>query len=239
MDSVGKRIAAARKARGYSQKDLADRVGVTRGAVGQWEVGTTNVKYENLEKLSSVLNVPVSYFTDPPPQNTDQMPTDLNLPLERPLPQIVARDVALVGTQDLPILGVAAGADVDIDQLGDDPFEINGEIMGRVRRPPSLANVPKAFAIQIIGSSMVPRRKQGELVVCTPNRVPAVGDEVVVELRNQAGEGPRPCIYKEFVGKSAGVLILRQLNPERIINLPADRVERMYKVLSTAELLGM
>lgn len=31
-------IAAARKTRGFSQSDLAEAVGVTRGAVAQWEM---------------------------------------------------------------------------------------------------------------------------------------------------------------------------------------------------------
>jgi transcriptional regulator with XRE-family HTH domain len=52
LPTVGARIAAARQAAGLSQSDLAREVGVTRGAAGQWEAGTTQPSSANLGKIA-------------------------------------------------------------------------------------------------------------------------------------------------------------------------------------------
>lgn len=48
-----------RRVKGYSQKDLADLLGVTQGAVNQWEQGKTRPKAGRLLKLSEVLGCSV------------------------------------------------------------------------------------------------------------------------------------------------------------------------------------
>lgn len=55
---LGERIRYLRKdILGYGrQQDFADRLGVTRGAVGNWEIGT-GVKPTTLELISEVFNV--------------------------------------------------------------------------------------------------------------------------------------------------------------------------------------
>jgi transcriptional regulator with XRE-family HTH domain len=39
LEEIGARIAAARRARGWTQGELATQVGVSRSAVAQWETG--------------------------------------------------------------------------------------------------------------------------------------------------------------------------------------------------------
>lgn len=52
MDSMGERILHLRKAKGWSQDQLARLVGTTKGAVHQWETGlTVNIRPENLLRL--------------------------------------------------------------------------------------------------------------------------------------------------------------------------------------------
>jgi transcriptional regulator with XRE-family HTH domain len=54
--TMGDRIRTLREARGFSQQQLADAVGVTKGAVGQWERGLTkNVKNVTMLALCQVL----------------------------------------------------------------------------------------------------------------------------------------------------------------------------------------
>ena len=53
------RLKLARLKAGYSQKDLADRVGVTPGSVSQWEVGRTFPSVKKLVKLADILNITV------------------------------------------------------------------------------------------------------------------------------------------------------------------------------------
>lgn len=50
-------IKAARKAVGMSQANLAKMVGVTQGAVSQWERGITHPGFKILPKLAQALKL--------------------------------------------------------------------------------------------------------------------------------------------------------------------------------------
>jgi transcriptional regulator with XRE-family HTH domain len=54
---IGHRIREARDARDMSQHDLALVLGVTAGAVGQWELGITIPKTVTMSRLPSILGV--------------------------------------------------------------------------------------------------------------------------------------------------------------------------------------
>lgn len=41
-EELGQRIQQLRKAKGFSQEELADRVGVSRQAVSKWESGVSH-----------------------------------------------------------------------------------------------------------------------------------------------------------------------------------------------------
>ena len=56
METMGDRIKYLRGVKGMSQTDLADRVGVTKSAVSQWELGqSANVKLQTFLKLCETL----------------------------------------------------------------------------------------------------------------------------------------------------------------------------------------
>ena len=46
-EKVGKAIAYLRKCRGYTQKDLADRIGISDKAVSKWERGIKRKQTKN------------------------------------------------------------------------------------------------------------------------------------------------------------------------------------------------
>lgn len=63
MDTIGDRIRQCRLARGLTQLQLATLVGVTKGAVSQWELGgVKNVKLETFLKLVEVLHTSAEYL---------------------------------------------------------------------------------------------------------------------------------------------------------------------------------
>jgi antitoxin CcdA len=60
---IGARIKAARAKRGFTQRELADRLNITVGAVGQWEIGRSGPKTEHLVALSDALGVSVDWLS--------------------------------------------------------------------------------------------------------------------------------------------------------------------------------
>lgn len=55
---IGKRIKIARLAKGYTQEELANMIGVKKSAVAKWENGrVSEIKRSNLAKLSKALDL--------------------------------------------------------------------------------------------------------------------------------------------------------------------------------------
>lgn len=63
METMGDRIRRLREAKGWTQRELADRVGVTEAAVSQWERGETkNIKNLNFAALLEELGTTQEYL---------------------------------------------------------------------------------------------------------------------------------------------------------------------------------
>ncbi len=58
------KILTLRKDNNLSQKEFAERTGVAYSTFQSYEYGTQTPRYEYLQKLSSIFNVPMSYFID-------------------------------------------------------------------------------------------------------------------------------------------------------------------------------
>lgn len=61
-EELGQRLQQLRKAKGFSQEELADRVGVSRQAVSKWEGGQTAPDLERLLALSKQLDGTTDYL---------------------------------------------------------------------------------------------------------------------------------------------------------------------------------
>lgn len=63
METMGERIRQLRRAKQWTQQDLADRVGVSRAAVAQWESGETkNIKNVTFRRLVRELGTTEDYL---------------------------------------------------------------------------------------------------------------------------------------------------------------------------------
>ena len=61
-EELGRRVQQLRKAKGLSQEELADRVGVSRQAVSKWESGQTAPDLERLLALGAQLDTTTDYL---------------------------------------------------------------------------------------------------------------------------------------------------------------------------------
>jgi phage repressor protein C with HTH and peptisase S24 domain len=134
---------------------------------------------------------------------------------------------------DVPVMGTAVGG-------SDGAFELNGQVVDYVRRPPGIAKNPNVFCIYVHGDSMSPRFEQGELIYCNPTRPARPGDYVVVELKpSRPGESGHAYI-KRLLAKTPTKLKLSQLNPAKAdLEFPAEAVLRVSIILGLADLLGV
>lgn len=61
-DAFRMRFKAARKELGLSQSDLADRIGVSRTIVSDWEQGRSSPAMDKFSAISQALEKPIAYF---------------------------------------------------------------------------------------------------------------------------------------------------------------------------------
>jgi len=64
--AVGKAIAYARDLRGITQNNLADQAGISRSTHQRTEGGLRSPSLDELRSIAEVLNVPVSWLSNPP-----------------------------------------------------------------------------------------------------------------------------------------------------------------------------
>lgn len=60
--NLSEKIFELRKARGLSQEQLAEKLGVSRQSVSKWELGESSPETERLTVLSKVFNVTTDYL---------------------------------------------------------------------------------------------------------------------------------------------------------------------------------
>ena len=56
------KLKALRKRNHFTQQDIADRLGVTRSTVSNFEIGRRTPEIDVLEKLAAIYNVDLNYF---------------------------------------------------------------------------------------------------------------------------------------------------------------------------------
>jgi transcriptional regulator with XRE-family HTH domain len=84
-----KRIMRERK---ITQQELADRLGITRGALGHWLTGKRIPRYESICAMSRILGVPVTQLTEP----DADAPTPQELELLRDIRLLNGADQAML-----------------------------------------------------------------------------------------------------------------------------------------------
>ena len=165
----------------------------------------------------------------------------------------VSLDWLLSGKGELPEIEATEGKDTAIDApplialprslpiLGTAAASITGAVtiglpIGYQLRPPSLLNVPDAYALYVAGDSMEPRFCSGDLVYINPHRPYRQGDDVVVQLRLER-EGEITGYVKRFLRRNATGIICQQFNPALEIEYRAHTVLAVHRVLTAQELM--
>lgn len=147
------RIAAARNAKGWSQKDLAKKIGTTQQQIARYESGANDVKSSVLLKLSAALGVTVSYLLA-----LDDDPSFVSVVSSETVP--------------VPVLGrIAAGTPREAFSQSDDYHDTQRGLV---------ASHPNAFWLVVAGNSMNRLFPEGALVLVDPDAEVRSGDVAAI-----------------------------------------------------------
>ncbi len=220
------------RAKGLNSASLARLAGINATGVRDIFNGKSrNPRSDTLQKIAAALECTVADLFAVGGQSTPPTAPEEPLPPSNVLP---APGVFLPNRNamplDVPVLGTAVGGD-----RGD--FQLNGETVDILRRPPGIADRKDVFAIYTSGESMVPWRHPGDPVFCDPHRAARAGEYVVIECRGTDGE-PGPAYLKQLVGVSETKLRLAQHNPPNKLEIERRRVKRVFRVIDWNELMG-
>jgi transcriptional regulator with XRE-family HTH domain len=165
MDT-GERIKLARESRGWSQADLARRVGVSQPAIKKIESGETR-QSKFLPAIFKVLQIDLAeLLSEQVPQEGQEFVTRI------PLPE-------LRSARDFPIHASAEG--------GQGQIIVSSDAVDFDVRPAPLAHVKDAYGLLITGTSMEPEYRPGDTALVNPN-LPVIGGEVYIFYSEKEGE---------------------------------------------------
>ena len=186
---IGDNIRFLRKQAGYSQQQLAMKLGIKQASVSNWEAGKTLPDMKYLSKLMDIFNVQMDYlFSDEPRRDLDSIRVIRNaVPILGSIAcgQKITPDTEPDGYADLP---EGISADFALRCKGDSmtPTLIDGDIV-LIRSQPEVENGQIA-AVNINGETTLKRvyfRADGVHLIADnpgyqPIFVPAYSDEQII-----------------------------------------------------------
>lgn len=217
---------------GLDEYQWAIRIGLNRGYFNDIKEKNTSPRSDTLNKILSSVGKTVADLYQ---SEISAQPALVKAPFN---PSELPRDV--------PILGTATGAMLEIQTNGDveriEEIELQEEI-GFARRPASLQSNRKAYALYIAGESMYPRYAGGEMVYVDPRRQPMIGDDVIVQLVGDVSPDADPAeikhvLVKRLVRNTAAHLELEQFNPPITFKLAKSKIHSCHRVIPWTELLS-
>lgn len=152
----------------------------------------------------------------------------------------LARDIPVLGTAEggnEPVAGHESAATVEAMEL------LVSEVIEYRARPTSLASRRDIYALYVSGDSMFPRFEQGALIYVDPRRPPAIGDDVIVQLRPTSPENGADAesvvrvLVKRLRKRGPAAFEFEQFNPAQTFALPIGAVARMHRIMRLDELV--
>lgn len=184
---AGALIAAKRKERGWSQRKLAEAVGIEQQSLQPIERGKT-LQSKHLAKIAAVLDIPLATLD----------PALADIPDARP----IIPGAELVGARDFKIFASAEG--------GSGQLIVTTDPVDFLPRPSPVQHVKDAYGLYISGESMFPEFEAGDIAIVNP-RLPMVGDVTAVLYAERHGEAR--ATIKRVRRWTADQWFLRQWNP--------------------------
>jgi SOS-response transcriptional repressor LexA len=181
------RLIGCRKAKAWSQEELAEKSGVSLRSIQMWEKGATMPQGSKMRRLSAALAISIPYLLG---EEDSAKPPESNVRIE---PKGKMYQVPVVSWASAG----GGGNFSDLCEYLDEKVETD-------------CPDPNAYSLIVEGDSMEPRLCPGDRVVIAPNIEARNGDMVVARLRESGS-----ALLKLFhqVGKKGELVRLTSYNP--------------------------
>ena len=198
--SFASRLKSQRERMGLTQIQLASLLGVTKGAIGNYETGHSSPKAEVLFKVFDVLQCDANYlFQDEMSSLHEETATpdemaDLVRKFRKLTPYGQEAVISVLNIELKRSQPASAGTGT---YLGPDGFE---EIMVE---PEQIANAD--FGVPVSGDSMEPRFHDGDIILVSINQPVEVGDIALVTMDG--------CGYVKKIGEGELISLNNRYDP--------------------------
>lgn len=208
---IGEKIKKVREDRGLTQNDLAEKIGVSAAAIGNWEQGTSRPNADMLVKLCRILTVSADILLetglgdDENGHETVEIAKKI-LALDERGRHVV--DAVIGAYSEAPAAPVVQMKDILLlsNSFAAGPSD-PGSQLDQMERYSVPVDSRADFAIRISGDSMEPWLPDGSVALCRAE-MPALGQIAAVML-----DGEFLC--KQFVHDNFGNVYLFSLNRKR------------------------
>lgn len=154
---ISANIKKLRTDRDWTQEQLAEKVGVTRSTVTQWETGWSQPRMGAIERLAAAFGVSVSEMVD---EGSHALPKGAIFP--KPSPRATA-----------PLLGRVHAGDAQEPDIIEDKIELPYSVR---------QSHPNAYFLQVEGDCMDKVYPEGCYILVDPDREPANGSIAAVMI---------------------------------------------------------
>jgi phage repressor protein C with HTH and peptisase S24 domain len=91
----------------------------------------------------------------------------------------------------------------------------------------------------MVGDSMTPWRKPGELVLCYRAREPIVGNHVVAVLKDEDHDGSNLSAVGVLVSHDDNEVVVQQYSPSDVLRFAAGAVAFLFRVIEWQDAFGL
>lgn len=215
LNTLGGRIAYARL-RGLNrmtQAQVAAEMGVTPQAVSNWERNEDQPELDKLGKLAEILGTNIMWLMKGVGEAAfEPYFKEIEQGIEkRKKDGALRKSPPLVGARDFPIYAASEG--------GDGFSIIHTDVVEYVRRPSLLEGVPDGYGVLVVGESMVPGYRPGDMALIHPGRPPTRDTDVVL-YKGDRRTGDAASMIKRLVGFNDKAWKLEQYQPAKIFSVP-------------------
>lgn len=224
-DTLGRRIAHARTSgvRRMTQAEIARELGVSPQAVSGWERNEAMPELDKFGKLADLLGTSIIWLMEgtgegPPRYYMEQSLKESEQRLKRmPVPSR-----SLVGAADFPVYAATQG--------GSGVLVIHSDVMEYVRRPVLLDGVPESYGILVMGDSMVPSYRPGDLALVHPRKPPQRDTDVIL-YKTDHRTGDAESMIKRLTGFNDKIWRLEQYQPAKSFSEPRSEWPICHQVV--------